>query len=664
MGISMKNLIFLFLLWSFSVNAQIEALLEQSLYITPTVDTFKIFSGHRNGDGSQVSYQWRQLSGKRILLQDDSERVLTISHPNGIPVGTYVFKVSVTQSNVTSSKEIKVISQAGTRIDRQKPSKVIGKLMKWNPVSIYFDGPNVSENDSSTFTDHRVNVLFTHYNAQNVADMNVLIPGHFACSFESAHEDGCTEGNQWRVKFSPSKSGLWTYRPFFHTGTNVAMSLEINPSGAILETSMITGHVGSLYISNPNNESEGFYKTGRINKAENSNYLIAAEADSSKDYWLKFSAGSPETFLAYEGFDNTCKLKEGQNSNGNISSSNRDLHHYDSPVHSHKDLDYETPGPFWHGDRGNSDSNGLGIIGTLDYLAKKGANGLYIMMMNVEGDGENLWPFVGGCPNEPMMHTLKYDVSKLEQWEKVFTHADKKGILLQMFFNETENTNFLSHGQLFPNTSNNQKHIERALYYRELISRFSHHLAITWNLGEEYNENTSWLPPIIERVKALDPYDSLITLHTYPTFSSVNHYDRYYGSLLNNSDFGGASFQITENSSNDVNRDAVTNYFFKWWRTSRNYDQYWVNMMDERGPYNTQAQPDSIDFEHNDLRKHAIWDSLLNRGAGLSWYFGFIFNADDHDIEANNQASREQLFIQSSKANHSFNNWPKIITLI
>ena len=99
---------------SFSVNAQIEALLEQSLYITPTVDTFKIFSRHRNGDGSQVSYQWRQLSGKRILLQDDSERVLTISHPNGIPVGTYVFKVSVTQSNVTSSKEIKVISQAGT----------------------------------------------------------------------------------------------------------------------------------------------------------------------------------------------------------------------------------------------------------------------------------------------------------------------------------------------------------------------------------------------------------------------------------------------------------------------------------------------------------------------------------------------------------------------
>ena len=31
--------------------------------------------------------------------------------------------------------------------------------------------------------------------------------------------------------------------------------------------------------------------------------------------------------------------------------------------------------------------------------------------------------------------------------------------------------------------------VARRIYYRELVARFGHHLAITWNIGEENNAN-------------------------------------------------------------------------------------------------------------------------------------------------------------------------------
>jgi len=41
---------------------------------------------------------------------------------------------------------------------------------------------------------------------------------------------------------------------------------------------------------------------------------------------------------------------------------------------------------------------------------------------------------------------------------------------------ECEIVNLLDNGELGP---------QRKLYYRELIARFGHHLALNWNLGEE-----------------------------------------------------------------------------------------------------------------------------------------------------------------------------------
>ena len=59
---------------------------------------------------------------------------------------------------------------------------------------------------------------------------------------------------------------------------------------------------------------------------------------------------------------------------------------------------------------------------------------------------------------------------------------------------------------------------ERKLYYREMIARFGHHLALEWNLCEEYNLNFDFGPERLrafaDYIRAIDPYDHPITVHS------------------------------------------------------------------------------------------------------------------------------------------------------
>ncbi|AFO47546.1 hypothetical protein [Pseudomonas putida] len=64
----------------------------------------------------------------------------------------------------------------------------------------------------------------------------------------------------------------------------------------------------------------------------------------------------------------------------------------------------------------------------------------------------------------------------MDQWEIVFEHGTKLGMYLHFKTQEAENVNLLDDGHLGP---------QRKLYYRELIARFGHHLALNWKLGVE-----------------------------------------------------------------------------------------------------------------------------------------------------------------------------------
>mgnify|MGYP000580038967 CR=1 FL=1 len=67
----------------------------------------------------------------------------------------------------------------------------------------------------------------------------------------------------------------------------------------------------------------------------------------------------------------------------------------------------------------------------------------------------------------------------MDQWEILFSHADQLGLFLHFKMMEAENQGLLDNGGVGSNSK---------LYYRELIARFGHHLALNWNLCEENGE--------------------------------------------------------------------------------------------------------------------------------------------------------------------------------
>ena len=87
------------------------------------------------------------------------------------------------------------------------------------------------------------------------------------------------------------------------------------------------------------------------------------------------------------------------------------LHRYAAHV-----ADWRPGDPTWRGDRGK------GLIGALNYLAAEGLNAFSFLTMNVDGDGRNVWPWTAPDVRD------RFDVSKLAQWEVVFTHADSLGV--------------------------------------------------------------------------------------------------------------------------------------------------------------------------------------------------------------------------------------------
>ncbi|MFC1510612.1 DUF5060 domain-containing protein, partial [Candidatus Omnitrophota bacterium] len=158
-----------------------------------------------------------------------------------------------------------------------------------------------------------------------------------------------------------------------------------------------------------------------------------------------------------------------------------------------------------------------GIIGSLNYLASKKVNSIYVLLMNIGGDGQEVWPYLriinregdkyGNSGND----NKHFDLSKLRQWDMVFQHAQKKGINIQMVLSEGEKQN--------KNELDGKKlGLERKLYYREMVARFGYLNALQWNLCEEYNINGSEIPEDEIRkwaayVRDVDPYGHPITVH-------------------------------------------------------------------------------------------------------------------------------------------------------
>lgn len=484
-------------------------------------------------------------------------------------------------------------------------TRVEGELRQWHKVTITLTGPEAAETDRAPnpFMDYRFDVTFSH----EAGGAAYTVPGYFAADGDAANT-GARSGNVWRAHFSPDRPGQWRYRVAFTRGKHAA----VKGGGEALAP--FDGAMGTFDVAPTDKTDRDFRAHGWLRYVGRHHLQFAG----SGEYFLKAGPDSPETLLAYRDFDDTRAMKDA------------------APLKTWAPHvgDWREGDPTWR------DGKGKGLIGALNYLASEGMNTVSFLPYNAGGDGDNVWPFVA---RDDKLH---YDCSKLDQWGIVFEHAQAKGIHLHFKLQENEMDDdrvgaarearevpeALDGGTLGP---------ERKLYLRELIARFGHLLAVTWNLGEENTQTSDEQRAMARFIRETHFYESNIVLHTF-----ANEQEYNYTPLLGDSSaLSGVSLQ---NDWSDTHR--WTNH---WVRESRRAGRPWVVGSDEQGHWGwgVPPDPDYAEFDGtpadprrpygiHEVRKLVLWGNLMAGGAGVEYYFGY--HLPQQDITAEDFRSRDR----------------------
>jgi hypothetical protein len=488
-----------------------------------------------------------------------------------------------------------------------------GALKKWHRVTLVVEGPETGETASpNPFVDYRLDVTFTHRESGKTC----VVPGFYAADGNAA-VTGAESGNQWLVHFTPCAEGEWTYKVSFRTGTEIAAAPKPNggkPAGPA------DGATGSFKIGPTDAAAPDLRAKGRLQYV-GEHYLRFAETG---EWFLKCGADAPENLLAYADFDNTPNVQ------GRRKTWEPHLRDYSA------DGDDLLWGP--NGDRGK------GLLGAINYLASEGMNAFSFLTCNIDGDDRNVFPYVlktdlagyqARAEKKERMTTarwtevvdpLRFDVSKLAQWDRVFQYAERKGMYLHFKMLENENDRLMDGGNLG---------LQRKLYCRELIARFGDHLALNWNLGEETMLSTEQIQAMAGYIAAVDPYDHNIVIHTYP-----NWHGKVYGPLLGDkSELTGLSIQTSSRQFVQVHDAVVT-----WVRRSTEAGKKWVVAVDEPGDASFALATDKDDPAHDLPRMNALWGALLGGSQGVEWYFGYKY--DQSDLTCQDWRSRDLFWDQ------------------
>ncbi len=467
-------------------------------------------------------------------------------------------------------------------------ANIEGNRIKWHPINVDFVGPAASETDTSPnpFLDWRLSVTFT---APSGRQINV--PGFFA-----GNGRGEGQGNIWRARFAADEAGSWQYKATMRSGQNIAVSIE--PLAG--ETLFLDDAEGQFEIVSQAADDPGFLRYGRL-EYTGGHYLKFRDGP----YWIKGGVDSPENFLGFAGIDGTVD-------HGGTETSF--LHDFAA----HRD-DWRDADPLFTNSDTGADS--LGIIGALNYLSNQAVNSIYFLPMNLGGDGQDTYPFVGG--SESRFNKTHYDISKLHQWNQIFSHAQTRGIALNIQLSETEpeNERWFDDGKLGT---------ERKLFFRELIARFGYLLAAKWNLGEENDFPVSELQAHAAYIKALDWSAKPIAVHT-----QINNF-RDYEELMGDQHFSASSIQYDPFRAGE--------FVEQWRRRSQDSGRPWVIDMDENtgGVSATNA---------TNRRKQILYDVYFS-GGNLEWYFGYHPLPLGGDITAGDFRQREAMWQAMRHARH------------
>ncbi len=492
--------------------------------------------------------------------------------------------------------------------------EVTGELKKWHRVTLHVQGPETSEMDENNpFLNYRLDVTFIH------ADTSFVVPGFYAADGNAA-ETSADAGKIWMVHFTPNKTGEWKYKISFQKGENIAIGENVYNADPAAKSD---GSSGAFLITESDKVDIDNRAKGRLNYV-GEHYL---QYEETGKYLIKLGVDAPENLFAYEDFDATPNALGFRK--------NWEFHAKDFSIDAE---------PFtWQNGKGKN------LLGAINYLASEELNVFSFLTFNIDGDDRNVFPYLlkvteteyENYANEKknlhswdsLFYHDRLDVSKLDQWERIFEYAETKGMFLHFKTHETE-TDHLMDGGIFGT--------ETKLYYRELIARFGHHLAMNWNLGEENNQPVEEVKKVANYVYNLDPYKHHLVIHTFP-----NKDDRYAELIGDQSPLTGASLQLSDPEFRDVH-DRV----LKWRAKSDSTGKRWALAVDEPGKANIALLPDDEDPTHDLARANALWGTLTAGGYGVEWYFGY---ASPHsDLTCQDFRSRDLFWDQNRYARQFF----------
>ncbi len=475
--------------------------------------------------------------------------------------------------------------------------EITGELKTWHKITLTFDGPESSElTTPNPFTDYRLDVTFSQ------GEHRFVVPGYFAADGQAAFTSS-DSGNKWRVHFSPNAVGEWNYEVSFKKGTGIAVSSEEGESAKFMD-----GALGTFTVERTDKSGRDLRAHGRLQYV-GEHYQQFAETGQ---YFLKCGADAPENFLAYYEIDNTPNV-------GNRLKKWED--------HA-SDYNNDADAFLW----GTEKQKGKNILAAVNYLSSKGMNAFSFLTFNTDGDDRNVYPYllkvgteeyekaanVKKNPKqwEELMIHERFDVSKMDQWEQIFSYGEMKGMFLHFKTQENENDQKMDGGDVGP---------ERKLYYRELIARYSHHLALNWNLGEEMTQTVEQVKDMAAYFDENDPYKNLVVVHTYP-----NEHEKYYADLIGKaSKLTGMSIQ-----TNQPDFSLVHSTVNKWVKASAQAGKKWVVAVDEPGDATHALITDEEDPEHNNARINGLWGAFMAGGCGTEWYFGYQHPHSDLTCES------------------------------
>ncbi len=478
-----------------------------------------------------------------------------------------------------------------------KKAEISGELKTWHKITFTFNGPESSERGiPNPFTDYRLTVIFSQ------KGQTFVVPGYYAADGKAAFTSA-EAGTKWRVHFSPNMTGEWNYKVSFQQGDGIAVNGTDGKSAGYMD-----GEKGSFIIEETDKTGRDLRSQGRLQ------YVGEHYQKFSKSgkYFLKCGVDAPENLLAYYEIDNT----------PNIGNRLKNLNNHS------KDYINDANDFLW----GPVSQKGKNILGAINYLSEKGLNAFSFLTFNVDGDDQNVFPYLLNIDldkyqesgntkknrnlwEELVVHN-RFDVSKLDQWEQIFSYGEIKGMFLHFKTQENENDQKMDGGELGA---------ERKLYYRELIARFGHHLALNWNLGEENTQTIKQLKEEAAFFAQNDPYKNLVVLHTFP-----NEHEKYYLPLIGNqSELNGLSIQ-----TNEIDFSRVHSVVDKWVKASAKEGKKWVVAVDEPGDASHSLLPDKDNPEHNNARINALWGTFMAGGCGTEWYFGYKHAHSDLTCES------------------------------